>query len=104
MSWLAGLLVGVGYSQAGLPHTSRAPAEQVPARHLQIFCRQYPIGDKSVPAEVSKKLNAPAQREVKDLHGTIWQATPQGLIPSGLRSQMVIGPESQTRQRVPTSH
>lgn len=53
---------------------------QARKEYLQIFCRQFPLGDRDVSAEVHRKLSAPNSKETKDLWGTTWRATSRGLV------------------------
>src|SRR5215472_2633223 len=67
-------------SRVAAGRATERPAEEKPRQYLQIFSRQFPLGDESVPAEIRQKLGAPAQREVRDLRGTAWEATSRGLV------------------------
>jgi hypothetical protein len=73
------LAAGVAAQTAVFP-ASQHTAETDPHNYLQIFCRQFSLDDSSVPAEIRKKLGAPAAREVRDTRGTLWRATAQGLL------------------------
>jgi len=82
---LALLLAAAVTAQTRVPDPPQA-GEITPTTYLQIFCRQFPLDDSSIPTDVRKKLNAPAAREVRDARGTLWRATAQGLLEIDNRS------------------
>ena len=52
--------------------------------YLQIVCRMYSLDDARVPREIAQSLDRPAVLTYRDTRGTIWRATPHGLIESHL--------------------
>jgi hypothetical protein len=66
-------------AQTGASPASQHTAEIAPGNYLQLFCKQF-SREESVPADVRRRLNAPAAREVRDWRGAIWRATAQGLL------------------------
>ncbi len=61
--------------------------------YLQIFCKQYAANDPSIPKSIRNLLNQTASQTLKEKNGTVWQATPQGLIETSLdgKQQVLTG-------------
>lgn len=77
-------------AQAAINTTVVPGKTQLSETYLQIFCKQYAANDPSIPKSIRNLLNQTASQTLKEKNGTVWQATPHGLIKTSLDGKQQI--------------
>lgn len=68
---------------------AQAPAQPQKDAYRQIFVERYLPDDAAIPPEVRRGLASSLRRMVRESTGTVWEATPEGLVESDFSARKV---------------